>query len=322
MKTDGTNADTKLTTTQEKNMTLKQWVMQMSSQIAMALPPNITPERMARIAMTALSKSELLSQSTRNSFLGALLTSAQLGLECNTPLGQAYLIPYTNKKTGRVETQFQLGYQGMLDLCYRTNQYKTIQARVVYKGDEFDYSYGFNENLRHIPHGKTKDPVFVYAYYELISGGRAFEVMSWKEVLTFAEKYSQSVKNKKSSPWESDTEAMAKKTVLKKVMKYAPKSVEIANAVARDSGVLSANVIQDGNDVLVDIVNTQPEIGNDAPAEIEAPKQSAKIPQRRTQAAEFPAQETMELTPEEEAEIDEAWENGLAGESEVPDALF
>lgn len=320
MKTDGTNARTAAS----KSATLKQWVTKMSDQIAMALPANITPERMARIAMTALSKNELLSQSTRDSFLGALLTSAQLGLECNTPLGQAYLIPYTNKKTGCVETQFQLGYQGMLDLCYRTNQYKTIQARVVYKGDEFDYSYGFNEKLRHIPHGKTKDPVFVYAYYELISGGRAFEVMSWEEVLTFAEKYSQSVKNKKSSPWESDTEAMAKKTVLKKVMKYAPKSVEIANAVAMDSGVLSANVIQNGKNAFVDIVNIQPEIGNDAAAEIEAPKEAAKIPQRQTQAtgAESPAQETMELTPEEEAEIDEAWENGLAGESEIPDALF
>ena len=322
MKTDGTNARTAANNGSSKQATLKQWVAKMTDQIAMALPANITPERMARIAMTALTKNELLAQSTPESFLGALLTSAQLGLECNTPLGQAYLIPYKNGNTGRVETQFQLGYQGMLDLCYRTNQYKTIQARVVYEGDEFDYSYGFNENLRHIPRKKTNKPIFVYAYYELTSGGHAFEVMSWNEVMKFAEQYSQSVKHKKSSPWQSDPEAMAKKTVLKKVMKYAPKTVEIANAVARDSEVLSANVIQDGKNAFVDIVNT--EIGNNTPAEIEAPKEAAKIPQRQTQAtgAEIPVQETMELTPEEEAEIDEAWKNGLAGESEIPDALF
>lgn len=326
MKTDGTNAKTNANNGSGKQATLKQWVAKMTDQIAMALPANITPERMARIAMTALSKNELLAQSTPGSFLGALLTAAQLGLECNTPLGQAFLIPYKNGKTGCIETQFQLGYQGILDLCYRTNQYKTIQARVVYKGDDLDYSYGFNEDLRHIPRGKSNEPIFVYAYYELTSGGHAFEVMSWNEVMKFAEQYSQSVKYKKSSPWQSAPEEMAKKTVLKKVLKYAPKTVEIANAFAGDSRVLNANFIQDGKNAFVDIVNTQPEIGSNAPAEIETPKEASGIPQRQTQAAEskIPAQGTMELTPEEEAEIDEEWENGLAAgaEAEVPDELF
>lgn len=78
--------------------TLKQWVTKMADQIKCALPTNITPERMTRIALTALSKDAKLSQSTPESFIGALLTSAQLGLECNTPLGQAYLIPFYNSK--------------------------------------------------------------------------------------------------------------------------------------------------------------------------------------------------------------------------------
>ena len=270
MNVNGNNANTKLANVNNGTKpTLRQWVAKMSDQIKNALPANITPERMMRIALTALSKDAKLANSTPESFMGALLTSAQLGLECNTPLGQAYLIPYKNGKTGRVETQFQLGYQGMLDLCYRTKQYKTIQARVVYEGDDFDYSYGFNENLRHIPRGKSNKPIFVYAYYELTSGGHAFEVMSWAEVMKFAEQYSQSVKYKKSSPWQSDPEAMAKKTVLKKVMKYAPKTVEIADAVASDSAVLSANVIQDGKNAFVDIVNTQPVIEDSKPTEIE-----------------------------------------------------
>lgn len=270
MKIDGSNSTKSVG---QKPTTLKQWLTSevMTKQIAMALPANVTPERMTRIALTALSNNSMLAKSTPQSFMGALLTSAQLGLECNTPLGQAYLIPYNNGKKQVVETQFQLGYQGMLDLCYRTKQYKTIQARIVYEGDEFEYSYGFNETLKHIPHGKSDKQVYVYAYYELVSGGHAFEVMSWAEVIKFAKQYSQSVKNNRSSPWTTNPESMAKKTVLKKVMKYAPKSVEVAAAISSDSSVLSANVIQDGSTSFIDVVNTPTEIENGSVPEIEAP---------------------------------------------------
>lgn len=315
MKVDGTNARSGKSLNADKPTTLKQWVQRMTDQIAMALPANITPERMARIAMTALSRNQMLSQSTPESFLGALLTSAQLGLECNTPLGQAYLIPYKNGKTGRIETQFQLGYQGVLDLCYRTKQYKTIQARIVYEGDIFEYSYGFNETLKHIPQGKSEKQTFVYAYYELVSGGRAFEVMSWDEVMKFAQQYSQSVKYQKSSPWSSDPEAMAKKTVLKKVMKYAPKSVEtIADAIANDGNVLSTNVIQEGNTKpFIDVISTQ--------AEIEAP--AAEIAgMEKAHNQHEPSDE--ELAAEiSEDEISSAFEEQAAYyESKTPDALF
>lgn len=134
MNVNGNNANTKLANVNNgAKPTLKQWVAKMSDQIKNALPANITPERMMRIALTALSKDAKLANSTPESFMGALLTSAQLGLECNTPLGQAYLIPYQNK--GVLETQFQLGYQGLIDLCYRTGQYKKIVARIVYEGE-------------------------------------------------------------------------------------------------------------------------------------------------------------------------------------------
>ena len=113
MNVNGNNANAKLNANVAKP-TLKQWVAKMSDQIKNALPANITPERMMRIALTALSKDTKLANSTPESFMGALLTSAQLGLECNTPLGQAYLIPFRNK--GVLETQFQLGYQGIKDL--------------------------------------------------------------------------------------------------------------------------------------------------------------------------------------------------------------
>lgn len=253
MNVNGSNASTKLANVKNgTNPTLKQWVAKMSGQIKNALPANITPERMMRIALTALSKDAKLADCTPESFMGALLTSAQLGLECNTPLGQAYLIPFWNGKKGCLETQFQLGYQGLIDLCYRTGQYKKIVARVVYEGDDFDYSYGLDERLIHRPKEKSENPIYVYALYELKTGASAFEVMSWDKVMAHAQKYSQSVQKGYTSPWTTDPESMAKKTVLKKVLKYAPKAVEnaelIAEAVNGDSAIIKTDIIKDGND--------------------------------------------------------------------------
>lgn len=254
MNVNGTNASTKLANTNAKP-TLKQWVSKMADQIKNALPANITPERMMRIAMTAISKDPKLAESTPESFMGALLTSAQLGLECNTPLGQAYLIPFKNGKKNVMETQFQLGYQGLIDLCYRTGQYKKIVARVVYEGDDFDYSYGLEEKLIHRPHEQSDNPLYVYALYELKNGACAFEVMSWEAIQKHAKKYSQSVKGGYSSPWTTDPESMAKKTVLKKVLKYAPKAVEnaelIAEAVNGDSAIIKTNIVNDGEKTIV-----------------------------------------------------------------------
>lgn len=252
MKTNGQDANNKLATKEQQS--LKSWVVKMADQVKCALPANITPDRMVRIALTAISKDSKLASSTPDSFLGALLTSAQLGLECNTPLGQAYLIPFYNGKLQRLETQFQLGYQGLLDLCYRTNQYKTIQARVVYDGDFFEYSYGLDEKLVHKPSGDQKNPIYVYAYYQLTNGAKAFEVMSWDSIMEHAKKYSQS-SNSSFSPWKTDPESMAKKTVLKKVLKYAPKAVEaatvIAEAISSDSAVINTSIIKDGNDTTI-----------------------------------------------------------------------
>lgn len=241
MKTDGSNAVQKKAPEQ---LTLKQWVVKNTEQIKNALPKSITPERMVRIALTALTKDTKLSQCTPASFMGAVLTSAQLGLECNTPLGQAYLIPYAER--GQMTAHFQLGYQGVLELCYRSKLYKTIQARIVYEGDTFEYSYGIpDERIYHKPCGKTDKPTHVYALYELTTGGHGFEVMSWEAVMAHAKKYSQA-RAGGSSPWDTAPESMAMKTVLKKALKYAPKSVEVADAIANDNTVISVRKESEG----------------------------------------------------------------------------
>ena len=119
-----------------KNMTIPDMVRVLEPEIKKALPSVMTPERFTRIALSALNNTPALQQCTPMSFIAALLNAAQLGLEPNTPLGHAYLIPYKNK--GVLECQFQIGYKGLIDLSYRSGQVKSIQAQAVYQNDDFE----------------------------------------------------------------------------------------------------------------------------------------------------------------------------------------
>lgn len=217
---------------------IKQLLIAQEGQIAKALPSVMTPERFTRIAMTALSTNPKLQACTGESFLGALMQAAQLGLEPNTPLGQAYLIPYENRKKGVVECQFQLGYKGLIELAHRSGEFKSIYAQTVYENDEFSFELGLDANLIHKPVlGSSRGkPIAYYAVYKLVNGGYGFEVMSYDDVMDHAKQFSKSVNN---GPWKTNFDEMAKKTVLKKVLKYAPIKTEFARGIAQDETVKS-----------------------------------------------------------------------------------
>lgn len=233
----------------KKPKTLKDLVQQMEGQFAKALPKVITPDRFTRIALTALSSNPNLMECDRNSFLGALMNAAQLGLEPNTPLGQAYLIPYKNTKRGITECQFQIGYKGLLDLAYRSGEVATVQAQIVYENDKFEYELGLEPKLVHIPaDGERGAAVRVYAVFKLKNGGYSFEVMSMDDVKRHAQKYSKAFS---SGPWQTNFEEMAKKTVLKKVLKYAPiRSDFIVDAVQKDDTAPKYDM--DTNEFIID----------------------------------------------------------------------
>lgn len=215
--------------------TMQQYVQQMQGEIAKALPSVMTPERFTRITLSALSANPQLAQTTQNSFLGAMMTAAQLGMEPNTPLGQAYLIPFRNK--GILECQFQLGYKGLIDLAYRSGEVTTIQAQVVYENDEFEYALGLEPQLKHIPAMSNRgEPISFYAVFKTKDGGFGFEVMSVEDVKLHAQKYSKSF-NSAYSPWKTNFEEMAKKTVLKKVLKYAPMKTDFARGLSADETI-------------------------------------------------------------------------------------
>lgn len=231
-----TKADTQLSEQHSEPKNMKQWIKTMEPQIAKALPTVITAERFTRMALTAISTNPKLASCTPQSFMGALMNAAQLGLEPNTPLGQAYLIPFKNGKTGDLETQFQIGYKGLIDLAHRSGEFTNIYAKEVYEKDEFDYEFGLEPNLVHKPYtGEDRGKViFYYAIYKLVNGGFGFEVMSVSDVTAHAKKFSQSFNN---GPWRTNFDEMAKKTALKKVLKYAPIKTEFVRQMTEDNSI-------------------------------------------------------------------------------------
>lgn len=225
---------------------MQSYIKSMEGEIKKALPSVITPERFTRIVLSAISVNPKLGQCTPQSFLGAMMTSAQLGLEVNTPLGQAYVLPYNNK--GKMEAQFQLGYKGLIDLAYRSGEVEVIQAHVVYANDEFTCEYGLDPKLTHKPADHDRgEPVKVYAVFKTKSGGFGFEVMSMDDVKKHAAKYSQSY-GSNYSPWKTNFNEMAKKTVLKRVLKYAPLKSDFVRAAVQDE-VIKTGISDDMYDV-------------------------------------------------------------------------
>lgn len=228
----------------KKAGTLIDLIKRMEPELKRALPGQLSVERFSRVAMTAIRTNPKLQACSPESFIAAMMQSAQLGLEPNTPLGQAYLIPYGD------EVQFQLGYQGMLTLAYRTGEYQSIYAYAVYANDEFEYELGLEEKLIHKPAKKPEgEPIYYYAVYHLQNGGRGFVVMSREQIEAHRDKYSPSATKGRHSPWVTDFDSMAKKTVLKQLLKYAPKSVEFASQLSTDETV-KTEIAEDMTEVM------------------------------------------------------------------------
>jgi recombination protein RecT len=196
------------------------------SQIALALPRHLSADRMLRIAMTSIRRTPKLASCSQQSLLGAIMQAAQLGLEPDGVLGHAYLVPFKD------EVQLIIGYKGLIDLARRSGQISTIFARVVHAADQFEFSYGLDETLQHIP-TRDADPgelVTVYAVARLKDGGQQFEVMTKREI----DQIRAQSRAADDGPWVTHYEEMAKKTVLRRLCKMLPASVELARAVALD----------------------------------------------------------------------------------------
>lgn len=212
--------------------------------LAAVLPKHVSPDRMLKIALGALRTTPKLMECTVESLMGAVVQCSQLGLEPNTPLGHAYLIPFEKKKkqgnqwvTEKVETQIVIGYKGLIDLARRSGQVVSIAAHAVHERDHFEYSYGLDEKLEHKPAMTNRGHVIAfYAVAKLVGGGHAFEVMSAEQVneIRDASQNFKFARDKEKTVWGQHYEEMGRKTVLRRLFKYLPVSIELTNASALD----------------------------------------------------------------------------------------
>lgn len=223
---------------------VKQFFESQKATLAAVLPRHVSPDRMLKIALGALRTTPKLMECTVESLMGAVVQCSQLGLEPNTPLGHAYLIPFEKKKkvggewvTEKVETQIVIGYKGLIDLARRSGQVVSIAAHAVHEHDHFDYAFGLDEKLEHKPAMSARGRVIAfYAVAKLVGGGHAFEVMSAEQVneIRDASQNYKFARDKEKTVWGQHYEEMGRKTVLRRLFKYLPVSIELASAAALD----------------------------------------------------------------------------------------
>lgn len=217
---------------ENKSKTIFDVIQAGAKQFATALPKHVNSERFVRIAITTIRQNPKLAKCSQDSLLGALMVSAQLGLEPGT-LGQCYLIPFENKKAGTVECQFQIGYKGLIELLRRSGQLSDIYSYTVYENDDFNIEYGLSRTLTHKPNFNERGEIKgFYAVAILKDGAKAFEYMTKDEVVKHEEKYRKG--SYKNDVWNKNFEEMAQKTVVKKLLKWLPVSVEFLEMAAKD----------------------------------------------------------------------------------------
>lgn len=215
-------------------VTFRQVLEKMRSQLELALPKHLDANRMIRIVLTTVQKTPKLLECTRESLLGCIVQSAQLGLEPDGVLGHASLVPFFNRKKNRLECQLIIGYKGLIKLARQSGEVSAISARVVREHDVFEYEYGLEERLKHVP-CTDKDPgetIFAYCIFRMKDGGHQFDVMSRFEI----EEIRKSANSANSDAWRDHWDEMAKKTAVRRTAKMSPASVEdkMARAIALD----------------------------------------------------------------------------------------
>ena len=214
--------------------TLRDLVASQQGEIGRALAmSDVDAARYVRIVQTELRKKPRLMECSPESFLGAVLTAAQLKLEFG-PMQQAYLVPYGK------EIQLIIGYKGWLTLMNRSAEIQSVSARTVFANDTFDYEYGLDETLVHKPAaGERGKPVAYYAVIRKTNGGRSFAVMTREEVEKHRDRYGKKG-GKLTGPWADPDqfESMAWKTVFLRAKTWVPTSVEAQVAQDMDTRVI------------------------------------------------------------------------------------
>ena len=209
--------------------------------------------------LSCVNSNNLLQTAEPQSVLNSAVIAATLDLPINPNLGFAAIVPYKDRMRGNI-AQFQLMYKGLIELCLRSGQFSALIDEVVYEGqlvskNKFTGEYIFDEDK------KTSDkPIGYMAYFRLVNGFEKTFYMTVEEVEAHAKKYSQSYK-KGYGVWKDDFDIMARKTVLKLLLaKYAPKSIEMQQAIIFDQAAVKNDLVKDDvNEAEIEYVDNDPQ---------------------------------------------------------------
>lgn len=199
-------------------------------------------ELLARTLLTELRRTPKLAGCTVQSFLGAAMQCAQINLMPGAALGHCWLVPMNNRRNigGQWQTvpecEWWLGYQGMIELGYRSGMVASFAADDVRPKDEFRTARGTQGGLHHSIDYQCTDRGATFAYYahaSLTTGGDVWVVLRPEEVEALRGR-SPAAQAGKGSPWDTDYRAMALKTCVRQLFKWLPTSTVVAPALEAD----------------------------------------------------------------------------------------
>jgi recombination protein RecT len=260
--------------------TLQGMLEKYKHQIAVALPRHMTPERMIRVGLTAVSSSPGLMECAPLTIAACIVQASILGLEPSSVLGEAYLVPFWNGKTKRKECQLIPGYQGLVKLARNSGEVSMIDAQIVYSADDFDFHKGSEIWWRHkwARTGERGTPEGVWAGYVLKDGSRNFEYWTIEQIERHRDRYSKGAFDRDgqlTGAWKDSPEWMFKKTVLRQVIKLMPKSVELATALSLEERA-DVGVGQVFDALPAELQPQGEDIAGEQPAALAAPKRKSE----------------------------------------------
>lgn len=264
---------------------------EMLRQMASVLPKHLTAERMARIAIAAMTRTPKLAQCTPASVYASMMMLSQFGLE---PDGRhAHLIPFENRKKGTVECQCIIDYKGLVELAYRSSRISNIHADRICSNDEFEQVNGTVTHRRAKLGTPRGEAIGFYCIVTFKDGTTKSEVMDIEEI----EAVRSRSKSPDDGPWNTDPSEMAKKTVFKRLSKWIPLSPEFRDAVAADDAAEAAPALPStsaASALLAPVSNLDGASENAAPTEAPAPRRGR--PPGSKNKVEEPAGESVPIT--------------------------
>jgi recombination protein RecT len=244
-KVDDPNEVAKLT--KETALAVSNQIKKNKEVLMRSCPKGFNFDRMTRTVINAISTTPQLAKCSPASLFLSSVKAFTLGLEPNGALSEGYLVPFWNTKKGMNEAQFMPSYRGLQNLARRSGEVTAIYSKAVYEKDVFEVEEGTERKIIHKP-DYTKDrgqAVCYYAVFILKTGEIDFEVMSINEINSIRARS----KSAESGPWVTDYDEMAKKTVMKRLLKRSPMSIELADAVSLENSA-SMGENQNLNDII------------------------------------------------------------------------